>query len=361
MDILVIGGGIFGTTIAAELSEHGNNVTLVEKEDKVMTAASKVNHNRVHFGYHYPRSPDTARQCLDSIPSFLMHYGAAVVSGFPNYYTIANEGSFITPQQFVDFCKEVKIDFSEQYPSERLLRKDKLAASFKVREPVFSTKKLTELINERLHGTGVIPLTGTQVTSAKKNVGGGYSVRLNDTQATFDKVINATYAGLNNVNKIFKIRPMELRFEETVVPVFRYSHAPVGLTIMDGPYCTIMPHGNIPEEFLLWHVDGGVLSHATDVNNIRRIVSSDEEIAARIIEMSAEFMPFMEDVGFLSLMKTVKTVYENKYDARMSEVRIYDDPDFISVLSGKIMCAPQISYQVRELVRGKKHQRSILV
>ena len=362
MDILVIGAGIFGCTIAAELSESGHSVTVVEKNDNIMGGASKVNHNRVHFGYHYPRSPETARQCLDSIPSFLMHYGDAVVSDFPNYYTIANEGSFITPEQFTDFCEEVKIGFREEYPPEMLLNKEKLSASFRVREPIFSTSKLTMLVISRMGRAGVHLLTSTQVTGAKKNPSGGYSVMLNGTRATFDKVINATYASLNDVNKIFRVRPRELRFEKTVVPVFRFSHTPVGLTVMDGPFCTIMPHGNIPEEFLLWHVDGCVLSHATSTANLRDVRVPDEVVASRIFEMSSEFMPFMRDIEFQSLMKTTKAVYENKYDARVSEVHTYDNaPDFISVLSGKVMCAPQVSYQIREMIKGKKYHRSILV
>ena len=362
MDVLVIGGGIFGTTIASELSENGSNVTLVEKESAIMTAASKVNHNRVHFGYHYPRSPETARQCLDSIPSFLMHYGDAVVSGFPNYYAISSEGSFITPDQFTDFCKEVKIDFREEYPSEMLLNKERLSASFRVREPIFSTEKLSELVHLRLHQAGVGVLTNSEISSAKKSSSGGYSVVINGQRCTFDKVINATYAGLNVVNRLFNVRPRELRFEKTVIPVFRYPLARVGLTVMDGPFCTIMPNGRNSEEFLLWHVDGCVLSNATALENLRELSMSDKEISERIFHMSSGFMPFMKDVEFCSLMKTTKAVYENKYDARVSEIHTYeDDPDFVSVLSGKIMCAPQISYQVRELLKGDHHSRSILV
>jgi len=364
VNILIVGAGIFGTTIAAELAERGHNITLVEKGAQMMDGASRVNHNRVHFGYHYPRSLETAQQCLESIPSFLMHYGDAVVSGFPNYYAIARDGSFVSPQQYVDFCKAAKIDFWEEYPSGNLLRKDKLAACFRVREPIFDTLKLRELVKQRLVDAGVKVLVYTSPTRAKKMDEGGYTVMLNEQRYTFDKVINASYSGLNEVNRVFNIRPLELRFESAVVPVFNFEHAPVGLTVMDGPYCTIMPRGNNRNEFLLWHVDGSVLSHSMKAGNLKDKTScvDEETIASRIMSMSEEFMPFMPDVSFHSLMRTTKTVYENKYDARVSEVNTYsNDPDFISVLSGKIMCAPQISYKIRELLRGKKYERSILV
>ena len=362
MDVLVIGAGIFGTSIACELSEAGHSVTLVEKDEKIMQRASRVNHNRVHFGYHYPRSRETARQCLDSIPSFYTNYSDAIVSDFPNYYTIASEGSFITPDQFIDFCKDVKIDFKEEYPDEKLLRKDKLAASFRVREPVFSTSILSRLVADRIDKAGVQVMTSSEVESARRNPSGGYSVMINGRRRTYHKVVNATYSGLNEVNKKFKVRPRELRFERTVVPIFEFRHPKVGLTVMDGPFCTVMPHGKNHNHFLLWHVDGCVLSNATDVNNLPEITSSDEEIAENIFSMSHDFMPFMKEARFVSLLKTTKTVYENKYDARVSEVHTYKkSPDFISVLSGKIMCAPQISYHVRELIAGNKDFRGILV
>ena len=365
MNILIIGAGIFGSTIAAELAEHGHEITLIDKSNQIMGAASRVNHNRVHFGYHYPRSLKTAQQCLDSIPSFFMHYGDAVVSGFPNYYAIAEEGSYITPQQYVDFCKNAQIDFWEEYPSSDLLRRGKLSACFRVKEPIFDVGKLRELVQVRLSAAGVKVLGYTMATLAKKMPKGGYAVTLNEGRYTFDKVINTSYAGLNEVNKVFGIPPLELRFEKTVVPIFSFSHSPIGLTIMDGPYCTIMPRGNSKNEFLLWHVDGSVIANASDVKNLsyeNENCEQDNVIATRIMEMAEEFMPFMEGAHFQSMMHTTKTVYENKYDARVSEIRhCEDDPDFISVLSGKIMCAPQLSYRVRELIKGKKYDRNILV
>ena len=80
MDILVIGAGIFGCTIASKLSDYNHNVVLIDVENDIMKKASKVNHNRIHFGYHYPRSTETAKQCIDSLPSFLLEYGESVIS-----------------------------------------------------------------------------------------------------------------------------------------------------------------------------------------------------------------------------------------------------------------------------------------
>ena len=60
--IAVVGGGIFGCTTAWKLAEIGYNVTLYEQNDDIITQASYVNQYRLHRGYHYPRSKETAEQ-----------------------------------------------------------------------------------------------------------------------------------------------------------------------------------------------------------------------------------------------------------------------------------------------------------
>ena len=48
MNILVIGGGLFGAVVSIVLSEDtNNNVTLVESSDTLLSKASKQNHNSV--------------------------------------------------------------------------------------------------------------------------------------------------------------------------------------------------------------------------------------------------------------------------------------------------------------------------
>ena len=69
-EVLVVGGGIFGTTAATMLATSGYNVTLYEELGGIMKCASDINQYRLHKGYHYPRSKETAKECLDGMKSF---------------------------------------------------------------------------------------------------------------------------------------------------------------------------------------------------------------------------------------------------------------------------------------------------
>ena len=92
MRIVVLGGGIFGIVIAEYLSKSKHNdVILIEKSSDLLTKASKVNQNRIHFGYHYPRSYDTAVQALNSLNSFYTRFSKSLVSDFKNYYLVSKK------------------------------------------------------------------------------------------------------------------------------------------------------------------------------------------------------------------------------------------------------------------------------
>ena len=54
MKIAIVGGGIFGLTIAAVLGKNGFSVDLFEEKKDVFMAASGINQFRLHRGYHYP-------------------------------------------------------------------------------------------------------------------------------------------------------------------------------------------------------------------------------------------------------------------------------------------------------------------
>ena len=66
LKIAVIGGGFFGSSIAIELKEKFNNfkIDLFEKKDDLLKGTSGKNQFRLHKGYHYPRSKETAQVCL---------------------------------------------------------------------------------------------------------------------------------------------------------------------------------------------------------------------------------------------------------------------------------------------------------
>ena len=144
--IKIIGAGIFGCVIGYELQRAGHNITIIEQDDDIMQRASKANHNRLHLGYHYPRSIETAEQSLGGLVSFLTNYRKAIVSHFPNYYMIAKQNSNVSADEYIKFCDDVGIDYIYEMPDELIINKELIDLSINTSETIFDYDILKSLV-----------------------------------------------------------------------------------------------------------------------------------------------------------------------------------------------------------------------
>ena len=73
--ILVIGGNSdIGYAVAKVFAKNKYNVHLFEKEKGIFLGASGNNQNRLHLGYHYPRSYITREQSKKCFKEFVKKY-----------------------------------------------------------------------------------------------------------------------------------------------------------------------------------------------------------------------------------------------------------------------------------------------
>lgn len=354
MKILVIGAGIFGCSIASELSFAGFDVTLIEKEMSIMKKASYVNHNRLHLGYHYLRSKETAKQSLDGLLSFLFYYGNAIYSDFNNYYAIAKDGSLTSTDEFIDFCDLMGIDYQSDFPSKELIDHNKIDSCFKVPEPVFDFQTLKKIISERISKSKV-KIKFEQECQKIEYVKNLYYVTKNDKIYEFDCVINTTYNNINLINKHLDIHPIKLKFQDVAIPVFSSPTDPIGLTVMDGPFCSIMPRGKEQNTFLLYHVKKSVLNEEIGIC-APEWNSQDNIDVNSIFSESLFFYPFLEKVTKQEITRTVRAVVDNPNDARVSELFEHENyPLYFTIISGKITTAFQTALIIKNKLQGKNN------
>lgn len=356
MKILIIGGGIFGCSAAIELAKNKEyKITLAELEGDIMQNASLCNHNRLHLGYHYLRSADTAEQSVEGLLSFMFNYGNAAITQFPNYYAIAREGSKTSPEEFLNFCDNVGIGYDEEFPDEYLMDRENVSACFRVPEPIFDYDILKEIIQERLQHPSINLRLKTKVSNVKR-LQNGYEALLNDRKEEYDIVVNIAYNNINVINQSLGLKQSPLLFEEVIIPFFLYPSDKFGLTIMDGKFCSVMPKGYNKNEFLLYHVVHSVIQRAFDVQNKMTFTPKEElkSYVDRLYEESTAWYPFLESARHFGYWHTMRTVHENKNDARVTELFAYDElDDYYVILSGKISTCMQVALQLRHWIEKK--------
>jgi len=248
-DFAIIGGGIFGVYAALYLARHGQSVCLVEKETALFRKASIVNQARLHSGYHYPRSVATARMSDDNKARFTAEHRDFINAGFEKYYAIDRFGSFTDSQQFERFCNFINIP-CERIKTHPLFNFERIEALYKTEEYSFDPILIANFYRRRLEAEKKVT---TMLQTAVINAVAGNNrwelslQRKGEAEIihiTADQAINATYAGSNAVNALFGVEDIPLMHE---ISEMAFLTAPllsnIGLTIMDGPFGSLMPYG----------------------------------------------------------------------------------------------------------------------
>ena len=328
--IAIVGAGIFGCSIALDLDKKNFHTVLFEKEQDIMLLASKNNHNRIHYGYHYPRSLDTTIQSLRGYNSFKEYYGDSLVSGFRNYYAIAKEGSYISSEFYKEFCDKAGISYESSYPDEYLLNSNLVSDCFLTEEPVYDWESLQNIIKHKISKSKIDLRISTDYIKSNEE---------------FDFVINCSYSNINKISEFHNVKGLSFRKQDIIIPIFKSKMERIGLTVMDGPFCSILPKGKELNKFLLYHAKYSIVEET--LNSDLKLNSNINSSINVILEKSKIFYPFLKNVDIVDYWRTSRVIPIAKDDARVSEIITYkNNPKFISVFSGKVSTAILIAKKI---------------
>jgi len=337
-NIYVVGAGIFGCSIAIELAKNNYNIILIEKNNDILSGATKLNHNRIHFGYHYPRSIDTAKQSILGLSSFAMEYNDCIISDFENYYCIAKKNSNVSSLQYENFCTSAGIDFQKTDINDDIINKDLISTIYKVNEPVYDIDILKAIIKNKLEKYSVEVKLNSPIES----------FNFNDN----DQIINCTYSNLNRVNNHLGAELIPGKYQDVLIPVISLERTKIGLTVMDGPFCSLMPRGDNKNEFLVYHVLDSVLEESlSDFNATKKDVVKEASI---ILENSKKYYPFLKDAKIIDYWRVKRFIPDSKEtDSRVSQILVSkSNPNVISIFSGKVTTAVTIAKTVKNLIEN---------
>lgn len=352
-DAVIIGGGFYGVAIGVYLAKSRGlrRVILLEQEKNLLSRASYNNQARVHNGYHYPRSFTTAFRSRVNYPRFVKDWQHAVSQDFVKLYAIAKRNSKVTARQFERFCHEIGATIKpldsglSQLFEPRLIEK-----VFLVEECAFDSIKLAEWASSELHSAGVEVIYSTRAESVHNSHSDD---KLNVAiKSTTDEnsliscryVFNCTYSGLNQLQGDFKGTQTSLKHEITEMALLKLpdEFGGAGVTVMDGPFFSIMP---FPARGMhtLSHVRYTPHFNWQDspsINPYQKLIEYD--CATRVDWMLRDvsrYIPLMRKSEYVESLFEVKTVLVKNEgdDGRPILFEKHADlPGCFSVLGGKI-------------------------
>jgi hypothetical protein len=243
-DRIIIGAGIYGMYAALSLAGQGYDALVIDADSEPFQRGSYINQARLHNGYHYPRSYSTAVKSAKYFDRFLNDYNDCILQDFEQIYAVAAHYSWTNGGQFAKFCSNVRIPCDEISDITPYFNKYTVDKAFRTREYAFDAKLIAARLLAETQSKGVIFAFNEDIQSIGRD-GGNYRIVTSENRYLAPWVLNATYAGINEIHCIAGFEPLNIKYElcEVVLCNVSGSMRKDGLTVMDGPFFSVMPFG----------------------------------------------------------------------------------------------------------------------
>lgn len=347
--IAVVGGGFFGLTAAIALRRSGNDVALFERNAGLVREASLKNQYRLHRGYHYPRSIETAMQSNSGYLTLQFAYPDCMSSRLQkHYYAIANE-SIVGVDEYKYFLKQCNLSYTER-AIPKFINPNLVAAYLEVAEFSLNFEQFRYHLLEQIEHLNVNVHLDAQFTREM----------IDD----YEVIINATYSNINSIVSIDQ--QIDYQFEICEKPIVRLNSdfANKSIVVIDGEFGCIDPvnGGN----HLLGHVRDAI--HHRSIGHFPEIPDGYSELLNPpacldhslskieiILDSMQDFFPTIRD-GFshYGSMYVIRTVLPDRDhdDARPSYITKHNDRLY-SIFSGKIGTCVDIANELVKMINSE--------
>lgn len=358
-DKIIIGAGLYGLYSAEYCGKRHENILVLEYDDTPFRRATYINQARVHMGYHYPRSYSTAIKSAHYFNRFMEDYAFCVLTKFDQIYATSAAFSWTNAAQFEQFCKNAEIRCDVVDPN-KYFQSGMCDGAFLTEEYTYDASVLRDhFLNEISNYSNVEIQYHARISEIKKMETHYQLLMENGDQFETDFLLNATYASTNQINQMLGYESFKIKYElcEIILCDVNKKLKDVGITVMDGPFFSIMPFGKTGYHSL---TSVTFTPHITSydsvptfecqsrskgfcspeyLGNCNDCVVKPESAWPYMSNLAKKYMK--EEYGFkykksLFSMKPILKASEID-DSRPTVIKVFStEPTFVSVLSGKI-------------------------
>jgi len=321
-NIVIIGTGWYGLYSALLLQEK-YNVIILEKNSEIFENSSNYNQNRLHLGYHYPRSYNTRKMCLDGYYKFVEKFRDLIDFIDNNYYCISKDSliDFSTYKQIFNLPKYkhtfIKNNFISNIDDDII----------NTQEKIINSEKTKKYFNEKIK----CEIKFNYLVKDIKQINN--KVIIND-DIICDLLIDCSYnqLGLSKKKYIYE-NTISFIYERT-----NYDDDYDSLTIMDGEFFSLFPRDVNKKLYSLTHVKYTPFQKEYELSKLNNNISDEEldEININMVNDVIKYLPnFKKHYKLKTYFLSYKCKLISKNDTR--ECIIEQNNNIINVNCGKII------------------------
>lgn len=248
-DKIIIGAGLYGLYAALFCAKQNEKILVLEYDNAPFKRATYINQARVHMGYHYPRSYSTAIKSAHYFNRFNDDYGFCIHSDFEKVYATSKAFSWTNATEFQHFCDRAEIKCNRVSP-ETYFNKNLCDGAFITKEYTYDAQILKQFFLDEIkrYSRNVSILYGVRISSIKEYEN-YFEIITNEGKYSSEFLLNATYASTNQIikrietNKNYDLFKIKYELCEIILCEVNEELRGIGITVMDGPFFSIMPFG----------------------------------------------------------------------------------------------------------------------
>lgn len=356
-DRIILGAGIYGLYAAIKSLEKGLSVLVIEHDETFFGRGTYINQARVHNGYHYPRSRSTAVKSRDYFEKFVLDFPQAINNTFRKVYAISNDFSWTSGEQFEKFCMDNKIP-AQPIPENLFFTNGTTDGVYDTQEYAFDAKMIGKEMMDQCLSFPKFEIRYNQRLSKISKVEGNYVLSTQEDEFKTEYLLNATYANTNHILSMLNLPELNIKYElcEIILCNVTDNVKNVGLTVMDGPFFSLMPFGKTGYHSL---TSVTFTPHKTSyeklptfdcqlqsatctphtLQNCNTCPFKPKTAWPKMAHLAKKYLKDDIDITYVESLFTIKPILKTTEidDSRPTVIKQYSEhPTFITVFSGKI-------------------------
>jgi len=327
MKIIIVGAGWYGLHTYCFLKKNFKNkidIIILEKETKIFNNSSNYNQNRLHLGYHYPRSHKTRELCLIGYYKFIQEYRELVDFIDSNYYLISNDS-------IIDYNTYLKIFDTDKYNHNII--KNNIFINIEgniinTQEKIINSEKVVTFFKKKINKEDLkLDYKVNSISLDNKKI-------IINNKLECDLLIDCTYNQLN-------LSKHKYSYEITISLLYdriNFDDNFDSITVMDGLFFSLFPRNINKQTYTLTHVlytPVIISNNIEDINNYNiqeeNVLDIKEKMTNDVLKIYPNFQKsFIYKSYFLSYK--CKLISNNQ----TRECIIEENNNIINVNCGKI-------------------------